>query len=67
MQGAEDELPLNTEICYWPYKRGGTNPGFFIFTDSARMMRPVTHIATDSPVLVGTLEQHNLSIRSGSI
>ena len=56
-------FPAHTEVVHLPYQRGGTFPGVFLFTEMARMMRPVVHLATQAPVLVGSLEQHNLSIR----
>ena len=35
----------------------------FLYTNQARMMRPVTQLATKSRVLIGTLEQHNINVR----
>lgn len=51
------------EVVHLAYQRGGTFPGIFLFTESARMMRPVVHLADEAPVLIGTLEQHVLNIR----
>ena len=62
-QGAEKRFPAHTEVVYLPYQRGAPYPGLFLFTQTARMTRPVTHLATKSPVLVGTLEQLTLNIR----
>ena len=63
LQGPELQLPIDMEVVYLPYLRGGTYPGLFIYTDSARMMRAVIHLPTNSQVMIGSLEQHNLSIR----
>ena len=56
------EVPPHLEIVYLPYKRGGTFPGIYLFTQGARMMRPVRQIASKSTELIGTLEQSVLDI-----
>ena len=63
LQGVERQVPAHIEVVHQPYQRGGPFPGLFLFTDTCRMMRPVIHLATQAPVLVGTLEQQNLNIR----
>lgn len=66
MQAIEQKIPSHLEVVHIPYQRGATFPGLSLFTETARMMRPVRHLATKSLVLVGSLEQHNMSIRSAS-
>ncbi len=63
LQAPEKLIPAHLEVVHLPYQRGGTFPGIFLYTESARMMRPVTHLATDASVLIGSLEQHVLNIR----
>lgn len=64
VQGPEKLVPAHLEVVFLSYQRGGTYPGIFLYTESARMMRPVTHLATQARVLIGSLEQHILNIRS---
>ena len=63
MQGSEKAVPAHMEVVLLPFQRGGTFPGIFIFTETARMVRPVIHLASQAPVLIGSLEQHVLNIR----
>lgn len=60
--GAEIMVPMNLEVAYIPYQRGGPFPGVFLFTQAARMMRPVRHLHSGGIELIGTLEQNNLHI-----
>ena len=51
------------EVAHIPYERGGPYPGIYIFTQAARMMRPVLQMETGARELIGTLEQIDLNIR----
>ena len=60
----ERELPSHTEVVHIPSGlRGAPYPGVFVFTQAARMVRPVRQSASGAAELIGTLEQNNLSIR----
>ena len=56
-------MPSHTEVIHLPYEHAGPFGGIFIFTQGARMMRPVQQIGSRARELVGTLEQSNMSIR----
>lgn len=72
-------MPADIEVAYIPYLHGGTFPGIFLYTNSARLMRPVRQIppgrrkrggsnssgsgAAGAVELLGTLEQNNMAIR----
>lgn len=67
-QGAElDEhelmVPQHTEVVHIPFAHNGVFPGLFLFTQSARMVRPVKQLGSKKLELIGTLEQNNMSIR----
>ncbi|KAI8803708.1 hypothetical protein BJ742DRAFT_761195 [Cladochytrium replicatum] len=51
------KVPLLLEIAYVPPSRGGQYPGIYIFSSSARMMRPVVHLATGKVDMIGSFEQ----------
>ena len=51
------------EVAHIPYERGGPYPGIYMFTQAARMMRPVVQVETGVGELIGTLEQIDLNIR----
>lgn len=46
-----------------PFTHNGVFPGIFLFTHSARMMRPVRQLGSGRLELIGTLEQNNMAIR----
>jgi DNA-directed RNA polymerase I subunit RPA2 len=46
-----------------PFAHNGVYPGVFLFTQAARLVRPVRQLDTGRLELIGTLEQHNMSIR----
>lgn len=50
-------------MCYLPYERGGPYPGLFLFTQSARLMRPVRQVFSRQQELIGSLEQSTMHIR----
>lgn len=56
-------MPKTTEIILIPDGvEGGQFPGLFLFTNSARMMRPVMNLAAKQIELIGTFEQVYLDI-----
>lgn len=62
----EDDLchgiPHDLEIVYFPYKKGGVYPGMYLFSQGARMIRPVRQRPSKSIEFIGTLEQSMMSI-----
>ena len=64
VQGAESMLPSHIEVAYIPFEMGGPQPGLYLYTQAARMMRPVKQNSSQAPELIGTLEQYNMSIWS---
>ncbi|KAL4859361.1 DNA-directed RNA polymerase I subunit 2 [Chlorella vulgaris] len=56
-------LPSHTEVVHIPYEVGAPYPGIFIFTQAARMIRPVKQIASGAAEMIGGLEQNTMSIR----
>lgn len=63
MSGPAGLVPAHMEVAFVPYAPGGTYPGVFLFTQSARLIRPVTNLRTGMVELLGSLEQHNMAIR----
>jgi DNA-directed RNA polymerase I subunit RPA2 len=73
----ENSIPADIELAYIPYLHGGIYPGIFLYTNAARLMRPVRQIgrkksssnisgtsgAAGAMELLGTLEQNNMAIR----
>ena len=72
----ENSIPADIELAYIPYLHGGIFPGIFLYTNAARLMRPVRQIppsrrkgsshaggAAGAVELLGTLEQNNMAIR----
>jgi DNA-directed RNA polymerase I subunit RPA2 len=55
-------IPSDLEIAHFPYKRGGIYSGIYLFSQGARMMRPVRQRASKATELIGSLEQSVLSI-----
>ncbi|KAL0055264.1 hypothetical protein WJX82_009622 [Trebouxia sp. C0006] len=62
LDGAESMLPSHIEVAYIPFEMGGPQPGLYLFTQAARMMRPVKQNSSQAPELIGSLEQYNMSI-----
>ncbi|KAJ1554770.1 hypothetical protein HK096_001765, partial [Nowakowskiella sp. JEL0078] len=50
-------IPLTLEIAFVPPSNGGQYPGLFMFSQPARMMRPVKYIATGKTDMIGSFEQ----------
>lgn len=61
--GEEHSIPAHTEIAYIPFEKGGPFPGIFLFTQAARMVRPVVQNASRAAELIGSLEQTTMNIR----
>eukprot|EP00798_Chlamydomonas_sp_ICE-L_P010691 gene10691-12383_t len=69
----EQQIPSHLEVVHIPHETGGVYPGIFIFSQSARMIRPVRQSArmirpirqvkSGALEFLGTLEQSNMSIR----
>lgn len=57
LRSGEEHVPAHLEAALILPEQGGPYPGLFIFTQAARMMRPVRQCATDAIELIGTLEQ----------
>ncbi|XP_077268648.1 RNA polymerase I subunit Rpl135 isoform X1 [Temnothorax americanus] len=57
------EVPSTLEIALVPKKNVPAQyPGLFLFTNAARMMRPVINLATQKVELIGTFEQVYMEI-----
>lgn len=56
------DLPLDLEIGYIPNSHGGQYPGIYMFSQSARMVRPVKYLPLDAVDYVGPFEQPYMSI-----
>lgn len=54
------------QICLMPYERGGPYAGLLLFTEQARMARPVRQVKSRKTEMIGSLEQINMHIRSVS-
>ena len=51
------DVPLELEIGYVPKSNGGQYPGIYMFSQSARMVRPVKYLPLDKQDYVGPFEQ----------
>ncbi|XP_018361298.1 PREDICTED: DNA-directed RNA polymerase I subunit RPA2 isoform X2 [Trachymyrmex cornetzi] len=57
------EIPSTLEIAFVPKKNVSAQyPGLFLFTNAARMMRPVINLAMQKIELIGTFEQIYMEI-----
>ncbi|KAL1306682.1 hypothetical protein AAFC00_005353 [Neodothiora populina] len=56
------EVPNELEIGYIPNSHGGQYPGIYMFSQSARMFRPVKYLPLDKEDFVGPFEQPFMSI-----
>jgi hypothetical protein len=59
---AESHLPSHLEVVFLPHAPGAPYGGIFLFSQSARMVRPVKQLLGGGLELLGTLEQSNLDI-----
>jgi DNA-directed RNA polymerase I subunit RPA2 len=55
-------IPLELEIGYVPESRGGQYPGLYLFSQQARMIRPVKYLPLDKEDQIGPFEQPYMSI-----
>jgi DNA-directed RNA polymerase I subunit RPA2 len=55
-------IPRGLEIGYVPNSNGGQYPGIYMFSQSARMYRPVKYLALDKMDYVGPFEQPFMEI-----
>lgn len=55
-------VPNELEIGYIPNSHGGQYPGIYMFSQSARMYRPVKYLPLDKEDFVGPFEQPFMSI-----
>ncbi|MCJ1426764.1 DNA-directed RNA polymerase I subunit RPA2 [Sticta canariensis] len=55
-------VPAELEIGYVPNSNGGQYPGIYIFSQAARMIRPVKYLPLDKEDFVGPFEQPFMSI-----
>lgn len=55
-------VPVELEIGYVPHSNGGQYPGVYMFSQSARMYRPVKYLPLDKLDYVGPFEQPYMSI-----
>ncbi|KAK4954086.1 DNA-directed RNA polymerase I subunit RPA2, partial [Elasticomyces elasticus] len=55
-------IPLDLEVGYTPSSNGGQYPGVYIFSQQARMYRPVKYLPLDKLDFVGPFEQPFMSI-----
>ena len=58
----EHGVPLELEIGYVPPSRGGQYPGLFLFSEPARMVRPVKYLMTGDTDLIGPFEQVYMNV-----
>ena len=57
------QVPPTIEICYVPRTKVASQyPCFVLFTQVARMMRPVTNLSLNKVEMIGTFEQASLNI-----
>ncbi|ODQ66872.1 DNA-directed RNA polymerase I [Nadsonia fulvescens var. elongata DSM 6958] len=55
-------IPTDLEIGLVPLSHGGQYPGLFLFSQSARMVRPVKYLPLDKEDFVGPFEQPYMNI-----
>lgn len=55
-------IPKELEIGYIPISNGGQYPGIYMFSQSARMYRPVKYLPLDTHDFVGPFEQPFMNI-----
>jgi len=55
-------IPKELEIGYIPESNGGQYPGVYLFSQQARMIRPVKYLPLDQEDLVGPFEQPYMAI-----
>lgn len=60
--GSTHDVPVELEIGYIPNTKGGQYPGIYIFSQAARMVRPVKYLPLDKQDFVGPFEQPFMSV-----
>lgn len=55
-------LPLDLEIGYVPESNAGQYPGLYLFSQQARMIRPVRYLPLDKEDHIGPFEQPHMNI-----
>lgn len=55
-------VPLDLEIGYVPESKGGQFPGVYLFSQQARMIRPVKYLPLDKEDQIGPFEQPYMSV-----
>ncbi|EFJ43848.1 hypothetical protein VOLCADRAFT_95925 [Volvox carteri f. nagariensis] len=60
---AEQDVPYHMEVVHIPPLVGGPYPGIFLFTQTARMIRPVVQLGSGRREMLGSLEQCFMSIQ----
>ena len=56
------KVPLDLEIGYVPLSTGGQYPGLYMFSEAARMIRPVKYLPLEKEDRIGPFEQPYMSI-----
>ncbi|KAI4125832.1 MAG: hypothetical protein LQ347_005220, partial [Umbilicaria vellea] len=60
--GGTNKVPVELEIGYIPNSNGGQYPGIYLFSQAARMVRPVIYLPLQKQDFVGPFEQPFMSI-----
>lgn len=60
--GLQNMVPVELEIGYIPNSNGGQYPGVYMFSQAARMIRPVRYLPLEKNDYVGPFEQPFMSI-----
>lgn len=55
-------VPIDLEVGYIPHTKGGQYPGIYLFSQAARLVRPVRYLPLDKNDFVGPFEQPFMSI-----
>lgn len=60
--GGNHSVPKELEVGYIPNAAGGQYPGVYIFSQAARMIRPVKYLPLDKHDYIGPFEQPFMSV-----
>ena len=61
------QVPETLEIGLIPMLKQGQYPGLFLFSNPARMVRPVINLATNVTEMIGSFEQVQPTIPAGNM
>lgn len=61
VEGTHD-VPVELEIGYVPNSNGGQYPGVYLFSQAARMIRPVRYLPLEKQDFIGPFEQPFMSV-----